>query len=230
MDFITKLPKTSSGYDTIWVIIDRLTKFAHFLPMKETDTMERLTRLHLNEVVSRVHSMFHVSNLKKCLSDESLIISLDVIHIDNKLHFVKEPLEIMDREVKRLKQSRIPIIKVRCNSRRGLEYVGTRGPISEEVSAPFCKPRTFVKYDDLSFGDKALLTGSTPIARTMSGARSAQNYGQKLKIFFVWDVGQVSLDLLILKEVEVVRLEGIVRGHPDDVLPPGTMWEISQLL
>ncbi|GJQ95934.1 putative reverse transcriptase domain-containing protein [Tanacetum coccineum] len=53
MDFITKLPKTSSGYDTIWVIVDHLTKSAHFLPMKETDKMERLTRLYLKEVVSR---------------------------------------------------------------------------------------------------------------------------------------------------------------------------------
>ncbi|GKA89448.1 putative reverse transcriptase domain-containing protein [Tanacetum coccineum] len=53
MDFITKLPKTSSGYDTTWVIIDRLTKSAHFLPMKETNIMERLTRLYLREVVSR---------------------------------------------------------------------------------------------------------------------------------------------------------------------------------
>ncbi|GJX64089.1 putative reverse transcriptase domain-containing protein [Tanacetum coccineum] len=53
MYFIIKLPKTSSGYDTIWVIVDRLTKSAHFLPMKKTDTMERLTRLYLKEVVSR---------------------------------------------------------------------------------------------------------------------------------------------------------------------------------
>ncbi|GKE85534.1 reverse transcriptase domain-containing protein, partial [Tanacetum coccineum] len=53
MDFITKLPKTSSGYDTIWVIVDHLTKSAHFLPMKETDRMERLTRLYLKELVSR---------------------------------------------------------------------------------------------------------------------------------------------------------------------------------
>ncbi|GJW21618.1 reverse transcriptase domain-containing protein [Tanacetum coccineum] len=53
MDFITKLPKTSSGYDTIWVIVDHLTKSAHFLPIKETDKMERLTRLYLKEVVSR---------------------------------------------------------------------------------------------------------------------------------------------------------------------------------
>ncbi|GJZ29192.1 putative reverse transcriptase domain-containing protein [Tanacetum coccineum] len=53
MNFITNLPKTSSGYDTIWMIVDRLTKSAHFLPMKETDKMERLTRLYLKEVVSR---------------------------------------------------------------------------------------------------------------------------------------------------------------------------------
>ncbi|GKA84774.1 putative reverse transcriptase domain-containing protein [Tanacetum coccineum] len=53
MDLITKLPNTSSGYDMIWVIVDRLTKFAHFLLMKETDLIERLTRLYLKEVVSR---------------------------------------------------------------------------------------------------------------------------------------------------------------------------------
>ncbi|GJW81937.1 putative reverse transcriptase domain-containing protein, partial [Tanacetum coccineum] len=53
MDFITKLPKTSTGQDTIWVIVDRLMKSAHFLPMKETDSMEKLTRQYLKEVVSR---------------------------------------------------------------------------------------------------------------------------------------------------------------------------------
>ncbi|GJZ32554.1 putative reverse transcriptase domain-containing protein [Tanacetum coccineum] len=273
MDFITKLPKTSSGYDTIWVIVNRLSKSAHFLPIKETDKMERLMRLYLKEVVSkhgipvsiisdhngrftscfwqslqealgtrldmstayhpqtdgqskrtiqtlkemlcsciidfgngwdrhlplvefsynnnyhtsikaapfealygrkiqavrdrqksytdvrrkplefqvgdkvmlkvlpwkgvihfgkrgklnlRVHSTFHVSNFKKCLSDESLVIPLDEIQIDDKLHFVEEPVEIMDREVKRLKQSRIPIIKVRWNSRRGPEFTWER--------------------------------------------------------------------------------------------------------
>ncbi|GJX83689.1 putative reverse transcriptase domain-containing protein [Tanacetum coccineum] len=248
MDFITKLPKTSSGYDTIWVIIVSLINSAHFLPMKETDKMERLTRLYLKEVLlqkalgtrldmstayhlqtngqskrtiqtleymlracmidfvgdshltgpeiihettkkiiyiksriqvardrqksyadvrrkplgfqvgdkvmlkvspwkevirfgkrgklnpryirrfkildkvetvvyrlelPQVHSTFHVSNLKKCLSDESLVIPLDEIQVDDKLHFVKEPVEIMDREVKRLKKSRIPIVNVR---------------------------------------------------------------------------------------------------------------------
>ncbi|GKB97166.1 putative reverse transcriptase domain-containing protein [Tanacetum coccineum] len=53
MDFVTKLPKTSNGYDTIWVIIDRLTKSAHFLPMRENDSMGKLTKLYLKEVVTR---------------------------------------------------------------------------------------------------------------------------------------------------------------------------------
>ena len=56
MDFITKLPKTTSGLDTIWVIVDRLTKSAHFLPIKETDKMEKLTRTYLREVV-RLHGV-----------------------------------------------------------------------------------------------------------------------------------------------------------------------------
>ncbi|GJY02147.1 putative reverse transcriptase domain-containing protein [Tanacetum coccineum] len=53
MDFVTKLPRTSSGYDTIWVIVDRLTKSAHFLPMRENDSMDKLTRLYMKEVVTR---------------------------------------------------------------------------------------------------------------------------------------------------------------------------------
>ncbi|GKA66975.1 putative reverse transcriptase domain-containing protein [Tanacetum coccineum] len=222
MDLVTKLPKTTSGQDTIWVIVDRLTKSAYFLPMKETNSMEKLTRQYLKEVVSRhgvpdsiifyrdngqrkrtiqtledmlracvmdfekgwdrhlpliefsynnsyhtsikaapfealygklnpryigpfkilakvgtvayrlelpeklsrVHSTFHVSNLKKCLSDEPLVIPLDKIHIDEKLNFIEEPVEIMDSEVKRLKQSRIPIMKVHWNSRRGPSILG----------------------------------------------------------------------------------------------------------
>ncbi|GJU76515.1 putative reverse transcriptase domain-containing protein [Tanacetum coccineum] len=83
-------------------------------------------RLELPQQLSRVHSTFHVSNLKKCLFDETLAIPLDEIDIDDKLHFVEEPVEIMDREVKRLKQSRIPIIKVQWNSRRGHEFTWER--------------------------------------------------------------------------------------------------------
>nr|GFC68067.1 putative reverse transcriptase domain-containing protein [Tanacetum cinerariifolium] len=62
----------------------------------------------------------------KCFLDESLIILLDEVQLDDKLHFIEEPVEIMDREVKRLKQSHIPIIKVRWNSHRGLEYTWER--------------------------------------------------------------------------------------------------------
>ncbi|GJX62507.1 putative reverse transcriptase domain-containing protein [Tanacetum coccineum] len=188
MDFIMKLPKSSQGYDTIWVIVDRLTKFAIFVPMRETDPMEKLVRMYMKEAalfealygrkchlpicwaevgevqltgpeivqettkkeklnpryvglfkvlekvgsvtyklelpqeLSRVHNMFHVSNLKKCYADEPLAVSLDGLHIDDKLHFVEEPVEIIDREVKRLKQSCILYVKVRWDSRRGLEF------------------------------------------------------------------------------------------------------------
>nr|GEW08886.1 putative reverse transcriptase domain-containing protein [Tanacetum cinerariifolium] len=179
MDFVTKLPKTSTGQDTIWVIVDRLMKSAHFLPMKETDSMKSYAdkrrtplefkvidkvmlkvspwkgvirfkkqrkfnpryigpfkilakvgmlayRLELLEQLSRVHSTFHVSNLKKCFVDEPLAIQLDEIQINDKLNFIEEPVKIMDQEVKRLKQSRISIVKVYQNSRRGPEFTWER--------------------------------------------------------------------------------------------------------
>ncbi|GJR25552.1 putative reverse transcriptase domain-containing protein [Tanacetum coccineum] len=77
----------------------------------------------LNHVV---HNVFHVCNLKKCLSDEALIIPLEEIQLNDKLNFVEEPVEIMDREVKKLKQSRIPIVKVCWNARRGPEFTWER--------------------------------------------------------------------------------------------------------
>nr|GEY54985.1 reverse transcriptase domain-containing protein [Tanacetum cinerariifolium] len=207
MDFVTKLPKSSQGYNTIWLIVDRLTKSVIFTPIRETDPMDKLARIYLKEVVtrheipvsiisdhdprqksyadlkrkpmefqvednmlkispwkgvvrfgkrgklnpryvgpfkilervgdvaykldlleelSRVHNTFHVSNLKKCLADEPLVVPLDGLHVDDKLHFVEEPLEIIDREVKRLKRSRIPLVKVRWNSKRGPEFTWER--------------------------------------------------------------------------------------------------------
>ncbi|GKF97650.1 hypothetical protein Tco_0293471, partial [Tanacetum coccineum] len=83
-------------------------------------------RLELPERLSRVHRPFHISNLKKCMDDEPLTIPLDEIQIDDKLHFIEEPVEIMDRKVKRLKQSCIPIVKVRWNSRRCPEFTWER--------------------------------------------------------------------------------------------------------
>ncbi|GKB60594.1 putative reverse transcriptase domain-containing protein [Tanacetum coccineum] len=260
MDFITKLPKSSQGFDTDWVIVDRLTKSAHFLPMRENDPLDKLARLYLNRIVarhgipasiicdrdgrftsnfwrsfqkalgtdismstayhpetdgqsertiqtledmlracvidfgkgwvkhlplaefsynnsyhasikaapyealnngkgsswssrgckllridkratpigneirwnsrlgielcsrsrlgkgslelpqelSRDHHTFHVSNLKKCYADEPLVTPLEGIHVDDKLQFMEEPVEIMEREIKRLKRSRSP--------------------------------------------------------------------------------------------------------------------------
>ncbi|GKE79913.1 hypothetical protein Tco_1549913 [Tanacetum coccineum] len=70
-------------------------------------------KLELLKVLSNVQNTFHISNRKKCLSDESLVIPMKEPRLNDKLNFVKEPVEIMDREVKQLKQSRIPIVKVR---------------------------------------------------------------------------------------------------------------------
>nr|GFA32559.1 putative reverse transcriptase domain-containing protein [Tanacetum cinerariifolium] len=83
-------------------------------------------RLELPQQLSRVHSTFHVSNLKKCLSDEPLVIPLDELHINDKLRFVEERVEIMDREIKWLRKSRISIIKVRWNSKQGPEFTWER--------------------------------------------------------------------------------------------------------
>nr|GEW91488.1 putative reverse transcriptase domain-containing protein [Tanacetum cinerariifolium] len=83
-------------------------------------------KLELPRELQGIHNTFHVSNLKKCLSDEDLILPFDEVIIDEKLHFIEEPVEIMDREEKQLKQSRIPIVKVRWNSWRGSEYTWER--------------------------------------------------------------------------------------------------------
>nr|GEZ46816.1 putative reverse transcriptase domain-containing protein [Tanacetum cinerariifolium] len=71
--------------------------------------------------------MFHVSNLKKCLAEPYVQVPLDEIEIDENLHFIEEPIEIVERDVKKKqKRRRIPLVKVRWNSRQGAEYTWER--------------------------------------------------------------------------------------------------------
>ncbi|GKG23002.1 hypothetical protein Tco_0388305, partial [Tanacetum coccineum] len=96
--------------------------------------------LELPEELSNVYNTFHISNLKKCSSDKSLVIPMKEFRLDDKLNFVEEPVEIMDREVKQLKQSSIPIIKVRWNSKRGPEFTWER---EDQIRAKY--PHLFSK-------------------------------------------------------------------------------------
>nr|GEX39007.1 putative reverse transcriptase domain-containing protein [Tanacetum cinerariifolium] len=276
MDFVTKLPKSSQGYDTIWVIVDRLTKSAIFMSMREIDPLDKLARMYLKEVVTKQgipvliicdrdprfssnfwkslqkalgisldmstayhpktdrqsertiqtledmlrayvidfgngwvkhlplveflhNNSYHASikaapfealygqkyrssikqriqttrdrqksytdlkrkpmefqvrdkvvlkvspwkgvvrfgkqwklnpgyirPFKKCYSDDPLVVPLEGLQVDDKLHFVEEPVEVMDHEVKQLRRSRVPIVKIRWNSRRGPEFTWER--------------------------------------------------------------------------------------------------------
>ncbi|GJU68407.1 hypothetical protein Tco_1254666 [Tanacetum coccineum] len=83
-------------------------------------------RLDLPEELDGVDDTFHVSNLKKCLADPTLQVPLDEIQVDARLNFVEEPVEILEREFKKLKRSRIAIVKVRWNSKRGPEFTWER--------------------------------------------------------------------------------------------------------
>ncbi|XP_071712621.1 uncharacterized protein [Rutidosis leptorrhynchoides] len=96
-------------------------------PFEITERIGRVAyRLKLPQELSSIHDTFHVSNLKKCLAEADETIPLDEIQIDDQLHFVEELVEIMDREVKKLKQSKIPIVRVRWNTRRGPEFTWER--------------------------------------------------------------------------------------------------------
>ncbi|GJZ47551.1 reverse transcriptase domain-containing protein [Tanacetum coccineum] len=108
-------------------IMDREVKKLKRRPFEVVERVSPVAyHLHLPQELVGIHDTFHVSNLKKCLADVNLHVPLEEIKIDDKLRFVEEPIEIMDREVKKLKRSWIPIVKVHWNSRRGPEFTWER--------------------------------------------------------------------------------------------------------
>ncbi|GJV34497.1 putative reverse transcriptase domain-containing protein [Tanacetum coccineum] len=101
-----------TGPEIIHETIEKIVQIRQRLQAARDRVSPVAYTLELPEELINVHSTFHVSNLKKCLSDETLIIPMKELRLDDKLNFVEEPVEIMDREVKKLKQSRIPIVKI----------------------------------------------------------------------------------------------------------------------
>ncbi|GJT02897.1 putative reverse transcriptase domain-containing protein [Tanacetum coccineum] len=144
-------------------------------------------KLELPQELSRVHNIFHVSNLKKCYSDEPLAIPSDGFHVDDKLRFVEEPIEIMDREVKRLKQSRIPIVKVRWNSRRGPEFTWELQEVNalDDISEDKAKKSCMVSFQKLHSHLKHLSHDNLKGTRTESGFKRAfaTLFGQDIETF-----------------------------------------------
>ncbi|KAD4981929.1 hypothetical protein E3N88_18600 [Mikania micrantha] len=140
-------------------------------------------QLNLPAELDGFHNVFHVSNLKKCLSDETLIVPLDEIQVDEQLRFVEEPVEIMDREVKQLKQSKIPIVKVRWNSKRGPEFTWehelntnycetiVRGAIESYIAHWFWKPSS---HSELGSSNESK-RHSNDVLQSRNGREWAQN-------------------------------------------------------
>ncbi|GKD08866.1 putative reverse transcriptase domain-containing protein [Tanacetum coccineum] len=106
--------------------------------------------LELPEELKGIHSTFHVLNLKKCLAEGDVVVPMDEIQLDDKLHMIEEPVEVVDREVKRLKQSRIPIVKVRWNSQRGPEFTWER---EDQIKKKY--PHLFTSKDEARKADKS---------------------------------------------------------------------------
>ncbi|KAD3336352.1 hypothetical protein E3N88_31871 [Mikania micrantha] len=80
-------------------------------------------QLELPVEMAEVHDVFHVSNLRKCLANESLIMPLQDVEVNEKLKFIEQPLQIEDRREKRLKRKKLVLVKVKWNSRRDPEYI-----------------------------------------------------------------------------------------------------------
>nr|GEZ56670.1 putative reverse transcriptase domain-containing protein [Tanacetum cinerariifolium] len=129
MDLVTKLPRSNGSHQKIYV-----DKRRNPLEFKVED------RVLLKEL-SYIHDTFHVSNLKKCLAEPDVQVPLEEIEIDENMCFVKEPIEIVKRDVKKLKQRRIPLVKVYWNSRQGAEYTWEReDQFQKKYSYLFTKP------------------------------------------------------------------------------------------
>ncbi|GJZ78825.1 putative reverse transcriptase domain-containing protein, partial [Tanacetum coccineum] len=156
MEFVMKLPRTSSEHDTIWVIVDRLTKSAHFLPMRKDYKMDRLARLYLNEIIV-MHGV-PISIISDCDSrftsgfwqsmQEALGTRLEMSttyhpHINGQ----KELVEFLEREIKKLKRSKIPIVKMSSMS-EDIQYAGsdTRPPMLDRIDFESWQQRICLYY------------------------------------------------------------------------------------
>ncbi|GKD50951.1 putative reverse transcriptase domain-containing protein [Tanacetum coccineum] len=106
--------------------------------------------LEFPEELKGIHSTFHVLNLKRCLEEGDIVVPMDEIQLDDKLHMIEEPVEVLDREVKRLKQSQIPIVKVRWNSLRGPEFTWER---EDQIKKKY--PCLFTSKDEARKADKS---------------------------------------------------------------------------
>ncbi|GJU45662.1 putative reverse transcriptase domain-containing protein [Tanacetum coccineum] len=115
-------------------------------------------KLELPEELSRVHNTFHVSNMKKCHADEPLAIPLDGLHLDDKLHFVEEPVRNVGPEVKTVEAKLIPLVKVSWNSREVLRSHGNVKTNSRRNTTPLHQDHTskcYIKRRNNFSGQKA---------------------------------------------------------------------------
>nr|GFA79027.1 putative reverse transcriptase domain-containing protein [Tanacetum cinerariifolium] len=106
--------------------------------------------LELPEELKGIHNTFHVLNFNKCLAEGDVVVSVDEIQPDDKFHMIEEPVEVVDREVKRLKQSRIHIVKVRWNSQRGPKFTWKR---KDHIKKKY--PHLFTSKDEANKADKS---------------------------------------------------------------------------
>ncbi|GJS80504.1 putative reverse transcriptase domain-containing protein [Tanacetum coccineum] len=165
-------------------------------------------RLELPQELSRVHHTFHVSNLKKCYADEPLVMPLEGIHVDDKLQFMEEPVEIMEREIKRLKRSRIPLVKVRWNSRRGPKFTWER-------EDSFKKKYPYLFTNRASSSTTSELCASVPSTTRSSGALP-------LLDFECWRYWAGSSDCIVAGAARAAKeAGGGKRGFADGVFGEG---------